>query len=182
MVTYERAIEKAQGERSNLSHTTVTIFFEEQTGYIGLVKINNNTISLNQLHALTNPPHSSRHDDMLRSFSPPSDCLVHQYVTLRINSSGDSVIFSLRCGTPTNTAVKGVASGGKRSLHLFPCQAIPRQLEENNEQYTFSKLKDRHKLPDIELYNFLKIRTALTKADFGKQVPQSSSTWLTSLK
>lgn len=47
--------------------------------------------------------------------------------------------------------------------------STPKQLEEGSEQYTFAKLKAMHNLPDIELYNFLRIRAALSKAELNKQ-------------
>lgn len=49
--------------------------------------------------------------------------------------------------------------------------ALPKHLEEANTRLTFTTIKHRHKLADIELYNFLKIRTALTKADLGSHEP-----------
>lgn len=57
--------------------------------------------------------------------------------------------------------------------------STPNHLEENTP-HTFAYLKQLHNLPDIEFYNFLKIKAALTRADLSKEV-QSILQYMTNL-
>lgn len=72
-----------------------------------------------------------------------------------------------------------------RPLHMEKWEQLgistPKDLFNDNDPLTFEALKDKYKLLDLEFYNFLKIKTALTKANLTEKSTPSIIKYMANL-